>query len=62
MNCRIVGGIWQHNFVQAQAVLVSFQRKTAHYFEIKSEKPFHFLKKLKKNTDFHFSFYNFQKK
>ena len=37
MNCRIVGAIWQHNFAQAQTVLVSFQGKKAHYFE-KSEK------------------------
>ena len=37
MNCRVVGAICQHNFAQAQTVLVSFQRKKAHYFE-KSEK------------------------
>ena len=37
MNCRIVGAICQHNFAQAQTVLVSFQRKKKHYFE-KSEK------------------------
>ena len=37
MNCRIVGAICQHNFAQAQTVLVSFQRKKAHYF-VKSEK------------------------
>ena len=37
MNCGIVGAICQHNFSQAQTVLVSFQRKKAHYFE-KSEK------------------------
>ena len=33
MNCRIVGAICQHNFAQAQTVLVSFQRKMAYYFE-----------------------------
>ena len=33
MNCRIVGAICQHNFAQTQAVLVSFQRKEAHYLE-----------------------------
>ena len=33
MNCRIVGAICQHNFAQAQTVLVSFQRKEAHYLE-----------------------------
>ena len=33
MNCRIVGAICEHNFAQAQTVLVSFQRKEAHYFE-----------------------------
>ena len=27
MNCRIVGAVCQHNFAQAQTVLVSFQRK-----------------------------------
>ena len=37
MNCRIVGAICQHNFAQAQTVLVSFLRKEAHYFE-KNEK------------------------
>ena len=37
MNCRIVGAICQHNLAQAQRVLVSFQRKKAHYFE-KNEK------------------------
>ena len=37
MNCRIVGTICQHNFAQAQRVLVSFQRKEAHLFE-KNEK------------------------
>ena len=37
MNCRIVGAIFQHNFAQAQEVLVSFQRKQAHFFE-KSER------------------------
>ena len=36
MNCRIVDAICQHNFAQAKTVLVSFQRKKAHYFE-KSE-------------------------
>ena len=37
MNCRIVGAICQKNFSRAQTVLLSFQRKKAHYFE-KSEK------------------------
>ena len=37
MNRRIVGAICQHNFAQAQRVLVSFQRIKAHYFE-KNEK------------------------
>ena len=35
MNCRTVGTICQHNFAQAQTVLVSFQRKKAHRFEKK---------------------------
>ena len=38
MNCRIVGAICRHNFPQAQRVLISFQRKKAHYFEKKNEK------------------------
>ena len=38
MNCRIVGAICQHNFAQAQTVLVSFQRKEAHYFEKENER------------------------
>ena len=33
MNCRIVDAICQHNFAQAQRVLVSFQRKKARYLE-----------------------------
>ena len=37
MNCRIVGAICQHHFGQTQRVLVSFQRKEAHYFQ-KNEK------------------------
>ena len=37
MNCRIVGAISQHNFAQAQTVVVNFQRKKANYFD-KSEK------------------------
>ena len=28
-----VGAIFQHNFAQAQRVLISFQQKEAHYFE-----------------------------
>ena len=32
MNCRIVDAICQHNFVQTQTVLVSFQRKEALFF------------------------------
>ena len=31
MNCRIVGAIFQHNFAQTERVLMSFQRKEAHY-------------------------------
>ena len=33
MKSRIVCAICQHNFVQAQRVLDSFQLKEAHYFE-----------------------------
>ena len=35
MNCRIVDAICQHNFAQAQRVLISFQQKEAQYFENK---------------------------
>ena len=38
MNCRTVGAICQQNFAQAQRVLVSFQRKEAHYFEKKMKR------------------------
>ena len=38
MNCRIVGAICQHIFAQTQTVLVSFQRKEAHYFEKKMKR------------------------
>ena len=31
MNCRIVSTICQHNFSQAQRVLVSFQCKEAYF-------------------------------
>ena len=35
MNCRMIGAICQHNFAQAQRVLISFQRKEAHYLKKK---------------------------
>ena len=37
MNRRIVGAICQNNFAQALTVLISFQRKEAHCFEIKEK-------------------------
>ena len=43
MDCRIVGAIRQHNFAQAQTVLVSFQQKEAHYFEKKMKRKLHEL-------------------